>query len=284
MKIEVHLIMIEIDSIQTPKTMINIMFNQDQMDHRRIHIMLVKENEIVIAMTIIRNIIVGYVQVRRGNQEIDFKFYYFFCSFQLQNFDGYNPYDRNQYDDRSHDRNPYDDRNRFNNDPNRFSDDPNHFNNNPNSYNNRNPYSNDGKTYDDRDRFNNDPNPYNNRNPYNNDPNSYNNRNPNSNPNYPNPNYPNPIYNNENYDDRNRYTNEDYEQYRLELERKNRIEDANLRRVLDDVDKLSSSECFNNVRAQWAFETNVNDVTQQESVNYLEIIYFVSIQINQFSI
>lgn len=80
-----------------------------------------------------------------------------------------------------------------------------------------------------------------------------------------------PRYNNnddDDYSDRNRYSNRDYEQYRLNLERKNRIEDANLRRILADVDKLSSSECFLNVGAQWNFETNVNEVTQQESVSF----------------
>lgn len=100
-------------------------------------------------------------------------------------------------------------------------------------------------------------NPYDERSKYD-DPNSFgrfNDRNPN-----------NPNFNNDGYDDRNRFTNRDYEQYRLDLERKNRIEDANLRRILVDVDKLSSSECYINVAAQWNFETNVNEATQQESV------------------
>lgn len=58
------------------------------------------------------------------------------------------------------------------------------------------------------------------------------------------------------------------------MERRNRIEDANLRRILDDVDKLTSAECFNNVAAQWTFETNVNEVTQQASVNYYYLFFF----------
>lgn len=111
-----------------------------------------------------------------------------------------------------------------------------HFQYNDN-YNRNNPYDERSK-YDDPDSFG-----------------RFNDRNPN-----------NPNFNNDGYDDRNRYTNRDYEQYRLDLERKNRIEDANLRRILVDVDKLSSSECYINVAAQWNFETNVNEATQQESV------------------
>lgn len=192
-----------------------------------------------------------------------FNFYFIF-----QNNDPYNTYDRNRYDDRNfNDGNRYDDRNL--NDGNRYDD---RNVNDRNRYFDRNPYT------------SNDPNPYNNRFPNSNNPNS---NNPNSNypnsnypnsnnPNYGNPNIENPNYRDPNYDDRNRYTNEDYEQYRLELERKNRIEDANLRRILDDVDKLSSSECFNNVAAQWTFETNVNEATQQASVNIyykIDILY-----------
>lgn len=93
----------------------------------------------------------------------------------------------------------------------------------------------------------------------------------------------NPSYN-DGYDNRNRYTNQDYEQYRLDLERKNRLEDANLRRILADVDKLSSSECFTNVAAQWNFETNVNEATQQESVCFclwiITCFYFLILRSN----
>lgn len=168
----------------------------------------------------------------------------------FQNQDAYNPYDRNRYnDDRGlNDGNRYDDR----------------YHNDRNHYNDRNPYSND-PGYN---RQNNEPGynrPSNERYPDRNRPNDYDPNNPNSN------------YNNDNYDDRNRYSSEDNERHRLELERKNRIEDANLRRALDDVDKLASTECFNNVAAQWNFETNVNDVTQQESVNILFRKHFVFI-------
>lgn len=110
--------------------------------------------------------------------------------------------------------------------------------------------------YDDRNSYNGE------RNLYNDDRNVYN-----DDRRYP-INNNNPRYNNDyDYSDRNRYSNRDYEQYRLDLERKNRIEDANLKRILADVDKLSSSECSLNVGAQWNFETNVNEVTQQESVS-----------------
>ncbi|XP_031632391.1 homeobox protein 2-like [Contarinia nasturtii] len=95
-------------------------------------------------------------------------------------------------------------------------------------------------------------NQYENRNPYD-DRNSYDDR-------YIN----NPTY--DDYSDRNRYSNGDYDQNRLDLERRNRIEDANLKRILDDVDKLSSNECSLNVAAQWNFETDVNEATQQESI------------------
>lgn len=104
-------------------------------------------------------------------------------------------------------------------------------------YNARNPYD-DRNSYDDRNRYNG------------------------NHSNYPNdPNFPNNPRFNDDYDDRNRY-----EQHRLELERRNRIADANLRRILGDVDKLASAECALNVGAQWNFETNVNEDTQQESV------------------
>lgn len=113
---------------------------------------------------------------------------------------------------------------------------------------------------------------------HNNQYNSYDGRNSYDNPNPYGTGYPNDDermrpnnysdYNSEDYSDRNRFSSRDYEQYRIDLERMNRIEDANLRRILDDVDKLSSSECFHNVAAQWNFETNVNEATQQESVSF----------------
>lgn len=171
-----------------------------------------------------------------------------FCFF-FQNDGNYNR--NNPYDDRNvnNARNPYDNRN--SNDGRNYYDDRNSNNgrapnDDRNAYNPRNPY-------DDRD-VNNARNPYDDRNSYD-DRNRYNDNRPNDNPRL-----------NDDYDDRNRYTNRDYEQYRLELERKNRIEDANLRRILDDVNKLAASECSINVGAQWNFETNVNEATQQESV------------------
>lgn len=60
----------------------------------------------------------------------------------------------------------------------------------------------------------------------------------------------------------------------MELERQNRIEDANLARLLDDVDELAARECNINVGSQWNFETNVNEQTQQESVSSKEIQIF----------
>lgn len=142
--------------------------------------------------------------------------------------DRVNPYsNRNVYGQR----NPYDNRNPY--EGNRY-----------NGYNDQNRY-NDGRPYDPQNQFNDDRIRYNGDRPY--DP-----RNP-----------PNQY---DDYDERNRHTYREYEQQRLELERIHRLEDANLRRILDDVDKLASSECSINVGAQWNFETNVNEVTQQESV------------------
>lgn len=152
---------------------------------------------------------------------------------------------RNPYDDRNSNNNgrgsPYDDRD-FNRGTAPYDERNQYSPKNP--YDDRNSYKN---TYDDRNSF---------RNP-NDERNSYDDRNR-----FP----PNDPRNNEDYDDRNRYTNRDYEQSRLELERRNRIEDAALQRILGDVDKLASSECSSNVGAQWNFETNVNEATQQESV------------------
>lgn len=167
----------------------------------------------------------------------------------FQNDGNYNGnYNRNNlYDDRVNpytDRNVYSERNPYENFRNE--------NRNPyenNRYNGENrPYDgrpNDGRPYDQRNQFNDDRPRYNNDRPY--DPR-------------------NPPSQYDDYDDRNKYTQREYEQHRLELERQNRLEDANLRRILDDVDKLASSECSINVGAQWNFETNVNEVTQQESV------------------
>lgn len=162
---------------------------------------------------------------------------------------------RNPYDDRNSNNNgrgsPYDDRD-FNRGTAPYDERNQYSPKNP--YDDRNSYKN---TYDDRNSFrnpNDDRNSF--RNP-NDERNSYDDRNR-----FP----PNDPRNNEDYDDRNRYTNRDYEQSRLELERRNRIEDAALQRILGDVDKLASSECSSNVGAQWNFETNVNEATQQESV------------------
>lgn len=155
--------------------------------------------------------------------------------------DRVNPYsDRNVYGGR----NPYDNRNPY--EDNRYNDQ------NQNRYN-------DGRPYDPRNQFNDDrANRYNGDRPF--DP-----QNP------PNQQFPNQF--NNDYDDRNRQTYREYEQQRLELERRNRLEDANLRRILDDVDKLASSECSINVGAQWNFETNVNEATQQESVRHMCCFY-----------
>lgn len=84
-----------------------------------------------------------------------------------------------------------------------------------------------------------------------------------------------PYYQNDNNFDRapggrypadgNQYDRD--EQARIEQERRYRIEEANLQRILNDVDERSSVECSLNVGAQWNFETNANDVTQQEAVS-----------------
>lgn len=165
----------------------------------------------------------------------------------------------NLYDDRVNpytDRNVYSERNPYGNIRNE--------NRNPYENNQYNGQNNDqNRPFDGRPPYDGRPNdgrPYDQRNPYNDDRSRYNNNN--DRPYDPR----NPQSQYDDYDDRNRYTQQEYEQHRLELERQNRLEDANLRRILDDVDKLASSECSNNVGAQWNFETNVNEVTQQESV------------------
>lgn len=66
--------------------------------------------------------------------------------------------------------------------------------------------------------------------------------------------------------DDNDYRND--ERYRIEQERQQRIDEANLRRVLTDFDDRSALECSLNVAAQWNFETNVNKITQQEAVKF----------------
>lgn len=84
-----------------------------------------------------------------------------------------------------------------------------------------------------------------------------------------------PYYQNDNnfggppngrYPDGNYYERD--EQARIERERQYRIEEANLRRILADVDEQSSIECSLNVGAQWNFETNANEATQQAAVSY----------------
>lgn len=57
------------------------------------------------------------------------------------------------------------------------------------------------------------------------------------------------------------------EQARIEQERRYRIEEANLKRILADVNEKSAIECSLNVGAQWNFETNTNEVTQQAAVS-----------------
>ncbi|CRK96558.1 CLUMA_CG009925, isoform A [Clunio marinus] len=54
--------------------------------------------------------------------------------------------------------------------------------------------------------------------------------------------------------------------YDAEYERKIRIETENLRKFLIEIDKKNSAECTLNVAAQWAFETNVNEVTQIDAL------------------
>lgn len=79
----------------------------------------------------------------------------------------------------------------------------------------------------------------------------------------------------QNYDDRPGYVPNDYhserpyfedERTRLEEERRVRLEEANLKRLLAEVDSRSANECSLNVGAQWHFETDVNEATQQEAV------------------
>lgn len=85
---------------------------------------------------------------------------------------------------------------------------------------------------------------------------------------YPNSNYNPNDYERPQYPPSNPYENpyEHDEQARIEEERRLRIEEANLQRILGDVDEKSSLECSLNVNAQWNFETNANELTRQESV------------------
>lgn len=144
-------------------------------------------------------------------------------------------------------RNPYNDNNR----PSNYNDDRSRdptYNRYGSNYDDRSPNNNQyGNNYDDRSPNNNQ---YGNNYDDRNREQYYTNRNP--------------------YDDRNQYSNEDYDRSRLELERQNRLEDANLARLLDDVDELAAQECNINVGSQWNFETNVNEQTQQESVSSKE--------------
>jgi hypothetical protein len=50
-------------------------------------------------------------------------------------------------------------------------------------------------------------------------------------------------------------------------EQRNAVNIPKLKRLLADIDHTLSIECFNNVAAQWNFETNVNEVTQVEAVS-----------------
>lgn len=214
-------------------------------------------------------------------------------------------FDRNNYNNNNynnyHGNNYY---NRSTNDDYAYRQRYNNYDNDDNDryYANRNRHSEDDEKYyaqRDRDRYNNPNNYYNNgdgiiggggggddkyyanRNlprdrPYyrnENDRNRYGNG-------YPNTNHQNsderpPYYQNDNnfdgappggrFHDGNLYERD--EQARIEQERQYRIEEANLRRILGDVDEHSSIECSLNVGAQWNFETNANEVTQQAAVS-----------------
>lgn len=58
-------------------------------------------------------------------------------------------------------------------------------------------------------------------------------------------------------DDRNRY----------DQDRHSQLETAKLKKLLEKIDRQSSAECALNVRAQWDFETNVNEITQINAVS-----------------
>lgn len=57
------------------------------------------------------------------------------------------------------------------------------------------------------------------------------------------------------------------DRYRHEQERLNKFETEKLKELLAKVDRQSSLECGLNVRAQWDFETNVNEITQINAVS-----------------
>lgn len=47
------------------------------------------------------------------------------------------------------------------------------------------------------------------------------------------------------------------------------VETEKLKELLAKIDRQSSAECELNVRAQWDFETNVNEITQIQAVGRL---------------
>lgn len=76
---------------------------------------------------------------------------------------------------------------------------------------------------------------------------------------------PQPPYNinpGDPYRNEGRFREEDDLRFQEQL----RQEDANLRLLLTEIDERSSLECSLNVGAQWNFETNVNQATQNEAV------------------
>lgn len=75
------------------------------------------------------------------------------------------------------------------------------------------------------------------------------------------------------YSNRNPYDNSDDDRYNQEYVRKNRLETERVREVLSAVDLKSTLECSINVAAQWNFETNVNEATQEEAVSNSLNIY-----------
>lgn len=79
-------------------------------------------------------------------------------------------------------------------------------------------------------------------------------------------------YDERTYNDRPAYNDD---RYRHEQDRQNQFETAKLKQLLEKVDRQSSAECALNVRAQWDFETNVNEVTQINAVRYFVDLWIV---------
>ncbi|XP_055902630.1 angiotensin-converting enzyme isoform X1 [Eupeodes corollae] len=167
------------------------------------------------------------------------------------------PYADDGSDDRGDDfRNgqPYDDRQRYGL-------------NYPNMYLNRSsdsPYSRD-EPYRDREylKRNNDQDQFTTRKPYNPNDQYTSNRDPNRG--YQDDRYqPNRFNSSDRYNLNNDQINED--RYRFEQERRSQIEMEKLRNFVVETDHQGSQECTENVAAQWNFETNVNDFTQNEAL------------------